>query len=363
MDLDAFPDGIIVAGRDARVTFVNQRVKQMARALPDEMIGMHLDEALPFDDLNGNHWFDSTEPYSGLAIRKRISEQSWWSPRGSEYLISAALIRDRPAGDVREVIVSVRNARIRNRHDRERSDMIATLAHELRSPLTGIKGFTATLLSKWEKFSEEQRRFMLEAVDADADRLGRLITELLDASRIDAGRLTLRRGPVDIAMITRHALSGLTHMSRYDVDIDDDAGTVWGDADRVTQVVANLLDNAQLHGNGLRRIEVSRQYAEHGGGDPMRSDGVQICVYDNGAGIPVEDRQRVFSRFWKSGTGAGSGLGMYVVRGIVEEHGGYIEIQGQDPQSPAGNGQSAHSGAVICVWLPTNEPEGLTDEP
>ena len=115
-------------------------------------------------------------------------ESSTSSRRGSSVTHSG--------GAVKRVIVSVRNARVRNQRDRERSDLVATVAHELRSPLTGIKGFSSTLLTKWERFSDDQRHLMLETVDADADRLGRLITELLDAARIDAGRLTLRRGPV-----------------------------------------------------------------------------------------------------------------------------------------------------------------------
>ena len=83
--------------------------------------------------------------------------------------------------------------------DRERSDLVATVAHELRSPLTGVKGFTSTLLSKWERFTESQKLLMLRTVDADADRLTRLIAELLDVARIDSGRLTIRKEPVDVA--------------------------------------------------------------------------------------------------------------------------------------------------------------------
>ncbi len=345
MDLDDIPDGIIIAGPDAKVMYVNQRIRDMARADGDEMIGMHLNEAVPFDDLNGNSWYDSTRPYDGIATRKRISEQAWWSPKGSEYLITASLVRERPAGPVRRVVVSVRNARVRNQRDRERSDLVATVAHELRSPLTGIKGFTSTLLTKWDKFSEEQRQFMLETVDADADRLSRLITELLDAARIDAGRLTLKRGPVKLDEIVRHVLTNVSGGAAepFEISIGDDLDLIWGDSDRITQVVTNLVENAMRHGFGLREIVVQNVQAEQLGG-------VSLEVHDNGPGIAEEMRQRVFSRFWRAGPGAGSGLGMYIVRGIVEQHGGTIQIE-----------DAEGGGALIRAWFPINEPDTMTD--
>lgn len=346
MDLDDFPDGIIIAGPDGTVEYVNSRIKIMARAVGDEMLGMQLDDAVPFDDLNGNSWYDCVRPYDGLATRTRISEMAWWSPKGSEYLITASLKRDRPAGPVQQVVVSVRNARIRNQRDRERSDLVATVAHELRSPLTGIKGFTSTLLTKWDKFSEEQRRFMLETVDADADRLSRLITELLDAARIDAGRLTLKRGPVKLDEIVRHVLTNMSGGSSdpFEISIGDDLDLIWGDSDRMTQVVTNLVENALRHGFGLRQVVLQNTNA------PDEEPGVALEIVDIGPGIPEEMRQRVFSRFWRAGPGAGSGLGMYIVRGIVVEHGGSINIT----DAPGG-------GANIRVWFPINEPDALTD--
>ncbi|AXT85290.1 PAS domain-containing sensor histidine kinase [Aeromicrobium sp. A1-2] len=346
MDLDDFPDGVIIAGADGTVEYVNERIRVMARAEGDEMLGMHLNKAVPFDDLNGNSWYDSTRPYEGIATRTRISEQAWWSPKGSEYLITAALVRDRPAGPVRRVVVSVRNARVRNQRDRERSDLVATVAHELRSPLTGIKGFTSTLLTKWDKFSDEQRQLMLETVDSDADRLSRLITELLDAARIDAGRLTLRRGPVKLDEVVRQVLTNVSGGSSepFEISIGDDLDLIWGDSDRITQVVTNLVENALRHGFGLREVVV--QNARR----PERQGGVSLEIHDHGPGIPEEMRQRVFSRFWRSGPGAGSGLGMYIVRGIVEEHGGSIDIH-----------DAVGGGAQIRVWFPINEPDSMTD--
>ena len=100
----------------------------------------------------------------------------------------------------------------------------------------------------------------------------------------------------------------------FEITIGDDLALIWGDDDRIIQVVTNLVENASRHGFGLkRRVLVQNTTDPHG---------VSIEVHDNGPGIPEEMRQRVFSRFWRSGPGAGSGLGMYIARGIVEQHGG-----------------------------------------
>lgn len=344
MPFEDFPDGIIVADEHAKVTLANKWVRYWARAEGDEMIGMDLRDAVPFDDLAGNSWFDSVHPYDGLAIRKRISESSWYSPRGSEYLITASLVRERPAGRVIKVIVSMRNARVRLQRDRQKSDMVATVAHELRSPLTGIKGFSATLLSRWDAFTEDQRLFMLQTIDADADRLSRLITELLDAARIDAGRLSLRTEPVQLDELTGRVLNSV--FSAVDEPpqprVEGEVPVVWGDADRVTQVLTNLVENAIRHGEGLREVVVAAEPR----GD---IDGVAVRIVDSGPGIPEESRVRIFSRFWRSGPGAGSGLGMFIVRGVVDQHGGSIIIE-----------DAEGGGASICVWFPVNEPDTMT---
>lgn len=333
MDLNHFPDGVLVAGPDERVLFANDLVRGMIGL--DDPIGMHLDNALPFDDLKGHSWFDSADPYRGLAIRTRIAEQPWFSPHGIEYLVSARMTRD-DDGRVSQVVVTVRNARVRKAHDRAQSDLVATVAHELRSPLTGIKGFSSTLLTKWDRFSDEQRQLMLETIDADADRLTRLITELLDAARIDAGRLALRREGVDITDLLSRLLTsigsgdGLADVLAAKPDVP----LIWADRDRLLQVFTNLFENAIRHGLGLRRVTVAPD-----------SDGVVVDVIDAGPGIAAEDRTRVFSRFWRSGPGAGSGLGMFIVAGIVDEHGGSITIEDAEDH-----------GADVRVWLPVNEP-------
>ncbi|MGH3496861.1 MAG: ATP-binding protein [Nocardioidaceae bacterium] len=343
--LDDLPDGVLVADQDGSVIGANAAVAGILGGTAERILGRHLRDVLSVDDLEGHRWYDCSNPYDGLVTRTRIAEQSWHLPDGRELLITARLIRDRPRGFVEQVVVSIREARVRARHDRDRSDLVATVAHELRSPLTGVKGFVATLLGKWERFTDSQRLLMLETVDSDADRLGRLITELLDAARIDSGRLAIRTEPLDLAKVVQKVLDNIAAGSGRALQVAA-AGplpTVWGDDIRVGQVVTNIVENALRHGDGAVSVGLA---AEVQGG----VQGVTLLVDDEGEGVPEEIRSRVFTRFWKSGPRGGSGLGLYVVRGVVAAHGGQVSID----DAPGG-------GARVRVWLPCSEPDGLSD--
>jgi len=343
LNLDDLPDGVVVADEAGRVTAVNVAAVAMLGSDLATLVGTQLRDAVPLDDLEGHSWFDCTAPYDGFELRSRLAEQTWHLPDGRELLVTARLLRQRPAGVVAGVVVSLRDARARARDDRERSDLVATVAHELRSPLTGVKGFAATLLSKWDRFSDSQRLLMLETIDSDADRLSRLVTELLDAARIGAGRMRVRHEPLDAALTVDRVLTTVSAGGGREVTVtvEGTLPTVWADADRTAQVVSNLLENAQRHGAG--RIDVALAHSQRDG-----VDGVELRVEDEGPGVPEAIRSRVFTRFWHSGTAGGSGLGLYIVRGVVEAHGGVVTIA----DAPGG-------GASVRAWLPCNEPEVL----
>ncbi len=344
--VDDLPDGLVVADADASVVHANARAVSLLLRDPDKVTGAHLSDVVALDDLDGNTWYDCLRPYDGLSTRTRLVERSWYRPDGHELLVTGRLVRDAPRGRVIRVSVGIRSVRARERLDRERSDLVATVAHELRSPLTGVKGFTATLLAKWDRFSEQQRKLMLETVDADADRLARLITELLDTARIDSGRLTLRTEPVDVeALVERVVTSAEAAGARpMRVFAHDGLPEMWGDSDKLSQVVTNLVDNAQRHGKGTVDVVFGPESAADG------TPGVFLLVDDEGNGIPDEMRDRAFTRFWRSGARDGSGLGLYIVRGLVEAHAGEVTIL-----------DSASGGARVRVWLPVAQPDTLED--
>ncbi|MFF3764116.1 ATP-binding protein [Streptomyces sp. NPDC001922] len=343
LDPDDLPDGLVVADETGRILCFNAAAARITALHPSEAIGRPLERALPLEDLEGRRWWTVTDPYGGLAIRIGQPERNLLLPGGREVLVSARYVRRRPTGPLHRLVVTLRGTEARRRTERSHAELIATVAHELRSPLTSVKGFTATLLAKWERFTDDQKRLMLETVDADANRVTRLIAELLDISRIDSGRLEVRRQPVDmVAAVQRHvaSLTGTGQPGdRFDVRTVHPLPALWADPDKVDQVLGNLLENAVRHGEGTVTIEVAPA--------PTRSleEGTAVTVSDEGSGIPEESMSRVFTRFWRGSKRGGTGLGLYIVKGIVEAHGGAIEV-----------GRAPGGGAQFRFTLPVAAP-------
>ncbi|MGL5809135.1 MAG: ATP-binding protein [Nocardioides sp.] len=353
--LDLLPDGVVLADGDGVVRLINVVAERQFGIDRGDGIGKPLDQVLALRDRDGAEWVTTNCPYGGLQLRSGIPEQAWFLPNGHEVLVTArlsrpALLAGQPPGPdprpVTAVAIVLRSGRGRARLDRDRSDLVATVAHELRSPLTGVKGFVQALLNRWDKLSDEQRKLMLSTVNADAERLTRLIAELLDVARLDTGRLSLYCRPSDAGTLTSRVVESVRAGTSRPVEllVADDLPSIWVDVDKFTQVVTNLIDNAVRHGEGIVRVAVS---APSGDG---ADTGVRITIDDEGEGIPEEIRRRVFTKFWTHGVRGGTGLGMYLVNGLVRAHGGTVRID----QAPGG-------GARIIVLWPVEAPESAQD--
>lgn len=333
---DLLPDAVLVAGADGALTLVSGSAAAMLGVQAAAAQGRQLSEVLALRDTDGHRWFDWNRPYDGLPTRTGVPEQSWVLPDGTEVLVSARIHRpalDRPVTDV---VVSMRSGRGRARLDRERSDLVATVAHELRSPLTGVKGFVQALLNRWDKLNDEQKKLMLTTVSADSERLSRLIAELLDVARIDTGRLQLYPRPTDAEVLVRRIVQSVAAGTATPVELEvgPDLPEISADPDKFTQVVTNLVENGVRHGEGTVRV-VLRALP-----DGTEWEGVEVRVDDEGEGIPAELRRRVFTKFWTSGVRGGSGLGLYIVHGLVRAHGGTVVIT----DAPGGGAR------IVTTW-------------
>ncbi|MFE7135400.1 ATP-binding protein [Streptomyces sp. NPDC057638] len=354
IDPDELPDGLVVADAEGRVICFNAAAVRITAVERQDALGLPLERVLPLEDLKGRRWWPLTDPYGGLATRVGQPERNLLLPGGREVLVSARYVRERPTGPLRRLVITLRGTEARRRNERSHAELIATVAHELRSPLTSVKGFTATLLAKWERFTDDQKRLMLETVDADANRVTRLIAELLDISRIDSGRLEVRRQPVDMAAaVGRHVQAHIAHgqgADRFLVRIRDGLPALWADPDKIDQILGNLLENAVRHGAGTVTIEVAPVGGpgDADGGADAGERGTAVTVSDEGPGIPEESMGRVFTRFWRGSKRGGTGLGLYIVKGIVEAHGGTITV-----------GRGPGGGAEFRFILPVGAPAFL----
>ncbi|MEJ5914887.1 sensor histidine kinase [Pseudokineococcus sp. 1T1Z-3] len=361
LDPTDVPDGVVVADGEARVVVVTPEAERVLGLRAGDLLGGDIREVLPWQDTAGRRWWACTDPWEGLETRRGHRERLLVLPGGRELLVTARYVRDEPSGPVRRVVVAIRPTGHRRRAEQDHAGLITTVAHELRSPLTSVKGFTSTLLRRWDRFTDEQKQLMLRTVEHDADRVTRLITELLDISRIDAGRLEVRTLPVDVGAALRgHAeravASGLDP-DRITVEAPDLGALpeVWADRDRLDQILANLVENAVRHGEGPIRLRLGTgPLAAEEVDDDVRADApaVVVCVDDGGKGIAEEHIPLVFSKFWRGESRGGTGLGLYVVRGLVEAHGGRIVVRRSDL-----------GGARFLLTLPTGDPtEGLHPE-
>jgi signal transduction histidine kinase len=215
------------------------------------------------------------------------------------------------------------------------AETISKIAHELRSPLTSIKGFSSTLASKWERFNDDQKKQFVETISTDADRMGRIIGEVLDLARLQAGRMELNVHEHSVADVIKRAMhKQQTRPGSERVRIElDPAVTLVGDLDHLETVLGHLIENAIKYSEDGEVMVTAHQ-------DPS---GTFISVSDNGQGISSDRFEDLFDGPSSIGTHTpyGSGLGLYLSRSIVERHGGTIAVTSEQG-----------SGSVFEVTLP-----------
>jgi len=342
--LERLPDAVVVIGAARTITEMNRAAERLTGWSRDEAIGKPYGDVLRLRDAGGYLVHERSDPFTHaprLATGSPEREYMLHRHDGAERWVAMRTQYGWSDGGLVEVIATMRDSGRRHRSERSAYELIATLAHDLRSPLTSVKGFTSTMLRKWERFTDEQKQHMLHTIDWDADRMNRLLKDLLDLSRLEAGRLEVKRQEVEIAELAktvadRIAIDAKNH--QIATEFPPDLPRVWADAGKVEQVLMNLIENAVKHGDpGSVRVS--------GGVD----DGsIVVRVADNGPGIDARHVPYVFTKFYRRGTGdrhAGTGLGLYICKGIIEAHGGQIAIERSTPE-----------GTTFAFTLPLGDP-------
>ena len=230
-----------------------------------------------------------------------------------------------------------------------KTELLSMVCHELRTPLSVIKGNITALLGR-EKWSEVERRDFLSDINQETDYLTRLVAKLLDMSRLEAGGMQMEKDWYDVSEIVEWAdatLKTIVKRHSVEVSIPDDLPPVYVDRVRIGQVLVDLCENAARYSDEGSIITIEAELSD---------DSIVMSVTDTGTGIDLEDIEYVFDRFYRTRSRnspeLGIGLGLSICRGIVETHGGKIWVQSQ-----------VREGSKFSFELPLGEREGVYIKP
>ncbi len=345
--VDRLPDAVLELDGGCRVRLANAAATILTGLRTDELVGRLLADVLEPRAADGRSLVaGGWHPSARLRSVTRIPEQEVWlrsaGGRQVRALVTGRYERDGD-GSLTGAVLVLRDGARRRPVAGDGIEIISTVSHELRSPLTSVKGYTSLLLNRWDRLGEDQKRMMLEQVHHDADRVTRLVTELLDISRLESGRLVLRRQMVDLLPLVNGVIEKVRMMETRlsaEVQFPENFPHVYADPDKIEQVLTNLVENAAKYADP-RSLRVTATSA---------GDQVRVEVADKGEGIPVSDLPRVFTKFFRRAETrpTGSGLGLWISRGLVEAHGGRLVVESE-----------VGKGSAFCFTLPIAPPEAL----
>lgn len=341
--IDSAADGILILNADHSIERVNDAFERIYGKTDDELRGkLHQEvirwvrkpDGLTLEEAEKDGW--PPTPNAHLYVEgdlQRADEQMPFIPVGVTY---APLLTSE--GELQNVIVTVRDITHFRNAEEIKATFISIVSHELKTPVALIKGYASTLRRDDARWDKHVIQDSLTVIEEEADRLTKMIEDLLDASRLQAGGLPLKR--TDVALPTlagRLAERFQTQTKKHTLKVDFPAEfpVILADETRIEQVLSNLISNAI-------------KYAPKGNiciGGQARPEQVILCVSDEGPGIAPHDMPHIFDRFYRA-EGAvrktkGAGLGLYLARAVVEAHGGRMWV---DPKPG--------SGARICFSLP-----------
>jgi signal transduction histidine kinase/HAMP domain-containing protein/ActR/RegA family two-component response regulator len=314
-------------GASARVEAERRRLDTTIRSLGDALVITDAAGIVEQTNPRAEVLVPDLEP--GIELGERLGELSealadeqTLERDGRTLLITAAKL-----GDDGGVVWTVRDGTERVRLERLKSEFVATASHELRSPLTSIKGFVELLAASSDPLTDRQREF-IQIVELSTNRLVDLVNDLLDVARVEAGRVEIHRRPTDmseavreVAMLIRPRID--EKAQRLELELPADLPLALADPSRIRQILTNLVTNAHLYTESGGTLSVS-----------LRSSGHHIVmeVADDGRGMNDEEIEHAFDRFYRGrgeGTHAnqpGTGLGLAIVRALVELHGGSVTV-------------------------------------
>ncbi len=326
--LEAVADGVLVTDARRQITLFNASAEHILGLRRSDVVGHSLDHFIGLFGKAGQSWVQTIHTWSEDPLAYQpgdfFEEQIELDNRR---VVSVRLSPVRLRNDFLGTVSIFRDITHEVEVDRLKSEFVATVSHELRTPMTSIKGYVDVLLMGAAGALSQQQQHFLQIVKANTERLAVLVNDLLDVSRIEAGKVTLSLQPLELEMIVDDVFGTVSRRMKdeerpmnLEKDLPKDLPLVVGDPDRVRQILDNLVENAYQYTliNGTIRVS-ARQV------DGM----VQVDVKDTGIGISKEEGNRVFERFYRGEdplvlATSGTGLGLSIVQTLVEMHQGRL---------------------------------------
>jgi PAS domain S-box-containing protein len=312
-------DGIVAVDRDGKVVLWNSSAEVITGVPAPSALGR-----APVDVLQRS--LESAEEGARgdrLVPIMRGREEVWLS-------VTEAVMRD-PLGAVAGRIFAFRDISGDRLVEQAKSDFVSTVSHELRTPLTSIYGFAETLLRQDVMFGEEERQTFLRYIASESQRLTTIVDTLLNVARLDTGDLQVNVAETDVRDVVGQVLETVSAAEanghRFVVDLPDEPLTAKADPEKLRQVCAILVDNALRYSPDGGTVTV---------GAALRQETVEVSVADEGTGIPQADQEQIFRKFYRGGDaelragGGGTGLGLFIARGLVTAMGGRIWVSSRE---------------------------------
>jgi PAS domain S-box-containing protein len=317
--LSSMAEGIVVLDPANCVISLNPAAEKLLGDDAHEAVGKEIQRYLPVDgrDLTDTLVKQSTGEIP--LLRKRLGDR-----------VLSITVQSVESGDTQtgKTVLAIRDITELDRVDQMKSEFVSMVSHELRTPLTSIKGYVDMVFDGEAGTINEEQKSYLEVARSNTDRLIDLVNELLDISRIEAGRIELKLRAISIQDIIHSvAVSLRTQMDdsniRLRLDIPERPVMVFADAGRMTEILTNLIINANHYSSSGASIEVSIH---------VKDGKVQVDVTDTGIGIAPEEVEKIFNKFYRVDNSitrqvGGTGLGLAVTKSLVELHGGQIWVK------------------------------------
>lgn len=343
--LDAVADGILILEADHSIQHCNPALARMLAIPLEKVRGSSHDSLIHWANRKVGTTLQEAEaggwpltPHATLYVEGDL-ERNGLTPLPVGITYSPLVSTE---GRLLNIIALVRDITRFREAEELKTTFISVISHELKTPVALIKGYVSTLRRDDAHWDREVIQDSLEVIEEEADRLTGLIENLLDASRLQAGALSINKSDVALDLLVRRIAERFTSQSDIHsivIDIPDSFPVIIGDEDRLAQVLANLISNAIKYSPVGGEIKISGQ---------VHPRQVVICVKDQGPGIATSDIPFVFDRFFRSSETSrstkGAGLGLYLARAVVEAHGGQIWV---DP--------NPGDGVRMCFSLPREE--------